>query len=45
MKSISSEEEYIDKKLIGQDSIHTIKEGDLSMEDDETLHEESRREF
>lgn len=37
--------DFIDKKLIAQDSIHTIKEGDQSMEDDDTLHEESRQEI
>lgn len=34
----------IDEKILNaQDSIHTIKEGDFSMEEDgETLHEQSR---
>ena len=34
--------ETINRTLLGQDSIHTIKEDDFTKEEDETLHEESR---
>ena len=35
----------LNKKLIGQDSIHTIKEDDFSKEEDETLYEDHSRDL
>ena len=39
------ETNVVNKKLIGQDSIHTIKEDDFSKEEDETLYEDHSRDL
>ena len=41
-ESTHTAEELARRKLMAQDSIHTIKEDDFNKEEDETLHEESR---